>query len=103
MNLFEFLLAVITVRYLYKIMTSRTLDKSNLITVISDTLKPYLIKEHNEYVKLHDEFLSKVIEANGDVVKIVQASDDIIKKFKLKEDSIQSFDVEEYKKLNKIK
>jgi hypothetical protein len=102
MNLFEFILAVLVIRYLYKIImsfNSSSLKKEDIVNIITKVVKPALIDQHKDYVKLHDEFLTKVIDANGDVLKIVQESDNIIKKLKEKEEEINSIDAEQFKKL----
>ncbi|MBX9839582.1 MAG: hypothetical protein K2X69_14855 [Silvanigrellaceae bacterium] len=75
MSLLEFILAVIVVRYLYKILAS---PSSNLI----NDIKPFLIKQNQKYKELHDEFLLSVLDADGDISKIMEASDKVNSQFR---------------------
>ncbi len=97
MNLFEFILAALVIRYLYKIIMSFGTNSLKKEDIVNKVVKPVLIENHKDYLKIHDEFLTKVIDANGDVVKIVQESDNIIKKLKEKEDEINSIDASKFK------
>ncbi len=97
MNLFEFILAALVIRYLYKIIMSFGTNSLKKEDIVNKVVKPVLIENHKDYLKIHDEFLTKVIDANGDVVKIVQESDNIIKKLKEKENEINSIDASKFK------
>lgn len=98
MTLFQFIIALVVLNYLYKIISGKKTSKVEIKKTVFNNLKKELIDRNKEYKEWNNEFLNSVIDANGDISKIVEASKVIDDKIKESESKIMELDFDKIKK-----
>ena len=98
MTLFQFIIALVVLNYLYKIISGKKPSKVEIKKTVFNNLKKELIDRNKEYTEWNNEFLNSVIDANGDISKIVEASKVIDDKIKESESKIMELDFDKIKK-----
>lgn len=94
MSFLEFIIALVVIRYVYKIINSKTVNEESLKKIVLNEFKPYLKNLNKEYKEWNDQFLTSVIDANGDINKIIEAAKVIDDKFKERENEIMDYQID---------
>lgn len=103
MSFFEFIIALVVLNYLYKIINGDGINKNKQKEIILNELKPLLRNINNEYKEWHDQFLTEILNADGNIEKIVSASKVIEDKIKERENEIIELDLSNLNKQKKSK
>lgn len=103
MTLFQFIIALVVLNYLYKIINGNQLNEEEIKKIFFNKFKKALTDINKEYKEWNDQFLTSVIDANGDINKIVDASKVIDNKIKEKDIEIMELDFNKFNKQKKSK